>query len=90
MITIEEVTTLKGEAGISVRKQKQIHVFNYEAELKFKATKTENNDVWTEGKIKIHQFFQDDEELEFTITIDKTSEQGPAEFPEKVKNSINS
>ena len=51
--------------------------------MKFKATKTDNNDIWTEGKLKIHEFFQDDDDLEFTITIEKSAEGVPSEFPDK-------
>jgi len=86
---IEEVTNLKGDASLTIRKQKQIHVFNFEIEVKFKATKVGEEEPWTEGKIKIHEFFNDDDEIELTTTIDKSSDNLPGEFLEKVKKAIN-
>lgn len=44
---------------------------------------------WTEGKIKIHEFFNDDDDVEITTTIEKSSDNVPSEFLEKVKQSIN-
>ena len=84
-ITIEEIPTLKGEAALSIWKQKQIHIFNFEIELKFKAIKVGEDEPWTEGKIKIHEFFNDDDDVELTTTIDKSSDNVPGEFLEKVK-----
>lgn len=64
-------------------------MFNFEIEVKFKAIKVGEEEPWTEGKIKIHEFFSDDDDVELTITIDKSSDNVPGTFLEKVKQSIN-
>lgn len=65
-------------------------MFHFEIELKFKAHRVDSEEVWTEGKIKVHEFYNDDDEVELNITIDKSSDDVPSEFLEKVKQSINS
>lgn len=64
-ISIYEVKELKGAASVTIRKQKQLFMFEFEAELYFRARSTVPGDDRTsvQGKIKIHEFNQEDDEL---------------------------
>jgi hypothetical protein len=57
--------------------------------MKFKGIKVGEETPWTEGKIKIHEFFNDDDDVELTITTDKSSDGVPSDFLEKVRQGIN-
>ena len=84
-VNVTKVKKLEGEASLTIRKQKQIHVFHYDVELEFKA---EAGDRWTEGKVKVHEFYAGDDEVEVTTTIDKSSDGLPDPFLEAVKKAI--
>lgn len=70
-ITIYEVKSLTGSASVTIRKQKQIFMFEFEGELYFKAVhKTdERQDVM--GRIKMHEFNQEDDEITTELTCEK-------------------
>lgn len=88
-LNVVEVDKLKGEASITIRKQKQIHVFISEAELKFLAVKSDGEEPQADGVIKIHEFCNDDDDVELSITINKKNDDVPAEFLEKLRQAIN-
>jgi activator of HSP90 ATPase len=45
-IVVYEVKELKGTANVTIRKQKQIFMFEFEGELYWKATGTKQGDEW--------------------------------------------
>jgi activator of HSP90 ATPase len=45
-IVVYEVKELKGSANVTIRKQKQIFMFEFEGELYWKATGTKMGDEW--------------------------------------------
>ena len=55
-ITIYEVKTLTGAASVTIRKQKQIFMFEFEGELYFKAKSLSDDRVSMMGRIKMHEF----------------------------------
>ena len=82
-ITINKIEEIKGDASISIRKQKQIHVFTWEITLKYMATGVEN--VNSEGTIHIHEFGNDDiDDIDLTHKVDKSSDLATDAFREEV------
>ena len=64
-ISVYEVKTLTGSASVTIRKQKQIFMFEFEGELYWKAKCTKAGDDRSEcqGKLKLFEFNQEDDEL---------------------------
>ena len=56
VITLYEVKKIEGQASITIRKQKQIFLFEFELEMYFKAQHSEQSETNTMGTIKIHEF----------------------------------
>ena len=75
-----EVKTIEGEASVTIRKQKQIFLYDFEMEVYFEANGAGDQ---CKGKVKIHEFNQDDDEVVFEITQEK-----PSDFVSKVKKII--
>ena len=83
-IRITEVKEIKGEATITIRKQKQIHIFNFDMKLSFEAEQVVGEEQCS-GDIVVQEFFSDDmDDVELTAKIDKDSE-----FITDVKRTIN-
>jgi len=64
-IEVYEVKEIKGSASVTIRKQKQTPMFEFEGELYWRAKCTKPNDPHStcQGKIKFHEFNQEDDEL---------------------------
>ncbi len=71
-ISIYEVKTLTGSASVTIRKQKQIFMFEYEGELYFKATHLSDERQDVMGRIKFFEFNQEDSELQTELTCEKS------------------
>lgn len=71
-IAIYEVKELKGSASVTIRKQKQIFMFEFEGELYWKAKSTKAGDDRSNcmGKIKFYEFNQEDDELSTEVTCE--------------------
>ena len=71
-IAIYEVKELKGAASVTIRKQKQIFMFEFEGELYWKAKSTKEGDERSNcmGKIKFYEFNQEDDELQTEVTCE--------------------
>ena len=80
-----EVKSLTGEASVTIRKQKQIFLYDFEVEIYFDAKDLDDEAVTCKGTIKFHEFNQDDDELSSDITCET-----PSEFVTKVKKILNS
>lgn len=83
LVKLYEIKTIEGEASVTIRKQKQIFLYEFELEIYFEAMKTENPSQKCKGKIKVHEFNQDDDELTIDITQDS-----PATFVDEVKKIL--
>jgi len=68
LVRLYEVKTIEGEASVTIRKQKQIFLYEFELELYFDACKIGNDAQKCKGKLKVHEFNQDDDELTIDIT----------------------
>lgn len=69
-IEVYEVKELTGSASVTIRKQKQVAMFEFECELYWKARANKEHDTHStcQGKIKIHEFNQEDDELQVEVT----------------------
>ena len=83
-VRLYEVKEITGEASITIRKQKQIFLYDFEIELYFDAKKIGDEETNCKGKIKFHEFNQDDDELTGEITCEKQSD-----FISQVKKILN-
>lgn len=72
-ISIYEVKTLTGSASVTIRKQKQIFMFEFEGELYFKANHLTDDRQDVMGRIKLHEFNQEDDEIMTELTCEKSS-----------------
>lgn len=73
-IEIYEVKELKGAANVTIRKQKQIFMFEFEGEIYWKAKNMKKEDEWKEekcqGKLKLFEFNQEDDEINVEVTCE--------------------
>ena len=69
-IEVYEVKELTGSASVTIRKQKQTPMFEMEGELYWRAKSTRPGDEHStcQGKIKMHEFNQEDDELQTDVT----------------------
>lgn len=74
---------IKGEASVTIRKQKQIFLFDVECEIYFEAYKVSDPNTKCKGKVKVHEVNQDDDELNLEITQEK-----PGDFVAQTKKVI--
>ena len=74
-VSVYEVKELKGSASVTIRKQKQIFMFEFEGELYWKAKSTKPGDERTvcQGKLKLFEFNQEDDELQSEVTCEKSN-----------------
>lgn len=84
-ITIYEIKELKGSASVTIRKQKQLFMFEFEGEVYFKAKSIIPGDDRTDmsGKIKLFEFDHQDDEISTEITAEK-----PGQWADKVKSAL--
>jgi hypothetical protein len=58
---------------VTIRKQKQIFMFEFEAELYFKAINLTDDRQDVMGRIKLFEFNQEDDEIQTELTCEKSS-----------------
>jgi len=73
-VRIYEMKKIEGAASVTIRKQKQIFLYDFEMELYFDAKKLSDPDTNCKGKLKIHELNQDDDEMTIDITLDAQSD----------------
>ena len=81
---IYEIKEIEGAASITIRKQKQIFLYDFEFEVYFEAKNVNDESIDCKGTIKFHEFNQDDDELVSDITCEQRSD-----FITQVKKIIN-
>jgi len=84
LVRLYEIKTIEGEASVTIRKQKQIFLFEFELEIYFDAVSTTDPSTKCKGKMKVHEFNQDDDELSLEVTQEK-----PGDFVSAVKKILN-
>ena len=83
LVKLYEIKTMEGEASVTIRKQKQIFLYEFELEIYFEAMKIGDPAQKCKGKVKVHEFNQDDDELNMEIT-----QESPASFVDEVKKIL--
>jgi len=75
-IEVYEVKELTGTASVTIRKQKQTPMFEFEGEVYWRAKSTRVGDDRSscQGKIKVHEFNQEDDELQTDVTCGTDTE----------------
>ena len=84
LVRLYEVKEIEGQASVTIRKQKQIFLFDFELEIYFDAKSVADPSETCKGKVKVHEFNQDDDEVNMDITQEKSSD-----FVSKVKKILN-
>ena len=73
-VSFYEMKSIEGDASVTIRKQKQIFLYSFEMELYFQAHKVSDPETKCKGKVKIHEFNQDDDEINMDITQETQSD----------------
>ena len=76
--------TIEGEASVTIRKQKQIFLFEFEMEIYFEAKQVSDPSKSCKGKVKVRELNQDDDECDLEVTQEK-----PGDFIATVRKTIN-
>jgi len=71
-IEIYEVKELEGTASVTIRKQKQLFMFNFEGEFYFKAKSLTDENETMMGRIQVHEFNQEDNDIEIEPFSEKS------------------
>lgn len=79
-----EVKEIEGQASVTIRKQKQIFLYDFEVEIYFDAKSDDDPTQSCKGRVKIYEFNQDDDEINLEIIQETQSD-----FVSKVKKIIN-
>ena len=84
-IEVYEIKELNGSASVTIRKQKQLFMFEFEGELYWRATSTSAEDGRSkcQGKLKFHEFNQEDDEINTDLTCGASTP-----FAEGVKTAV--
>lgn len=74
-LTVSKIKEIKGSATISIRKKKQVYLYDFEIEGEWKAAEREGDQEAT-GEFRIQEFFQDDdpEDVQLHVTAEKSDE----------------
>ena len=72
-ISLYEVKSLEGTASVSIRKGKQIFMYEFEGEIYFKAQNTQDERQDCMGRIKLFEFNQEDDEIQTELTCEKST-----------------
>lgn len=74
IVRLYEVKSINGNASITIRKQKQIFLYEYTIEMYFDSKHKTDEETKCMGTIKIHEFNQDDDDIDITVTCEKPTE----------------
>ena len=74
-IEVYEIKELKGSASVTIRKGKQIFLWEFEGELYWRAKGTKEGEAWKDlkcqGKLKMHEFNYEDDEIAVEVTCEQ-------------------
>lgn len=86
-IEVYEIKELKGSANVTIRKQKQIFMFEFEGELYWRAKSTKPGDEWKDlkcqGKISLYEFNHEDDEINAEVVCEQ-----PGKWEDGVKQAV--
>ena len=85
-VRLYEIKTIEGSASITIRKQKQIFLFEFKLDIYFDAVNLkspENEEEKAMGRVVVDEFNQDDDEIEVDVVCEK-----PTEFVAQVKKVL--
>jgi activator of HSP90 ATPase len=85
-IKITKVKDIKGSAVITIRKKKQMFLYDFEIELEWEATEREGDEE-AKGTIKIFEFHQDDDDDDINLEIKADKE---THYSDEARSAINS
>ena len=66
-VRMYEVKEVEGQASVTIRKQKQIFLYDFEMEVYFEAKKVSDPSESCKGRVKMHELNQDDDEINLDI-----------------------
>ena len=81
LIQLYEVKELKGTCNITIRKQKQLFLYEFELDIYFEASR---GDEECKGRVQVHEFNQNDDEYDIVVICDQEKDLVPI-----VKRDIN-
>ena len=73
-VKLYETKSVEGSCSITIRKGKQIVLFDFSMDAYFKATSKTDEEETAMGTIQIHEFNQDDDEVDITVTNEKQND----------------
>lgn len=65
---------MEGSASISIRKQKQIFLFDYKLDIYFDAVHLNEPETKAMGRVTVDEFNQDDEDIDVDVVCEKKEE----------------
>ena len=84
LVKLYEIKEIEGQASVTIRKQKQIFLYDFEVEIYFTAELVADPSQSCKGRVKVHEFNQDDDEINLEITQETQSD-----FVSQVKKILN-
>ena len=82
-IRLYEVKSIDGSASITIRKQKQIFLFDYKLDIYFDAVDLKEPETKALGRVTVEEFNQDDDDIDVDVVCEKKEE-----FVYQVKNVL--
>lgn len=73
-IRLYEIKTIDGSASITIRKQKQIFLFEYKLDIYFDAVHLNEPETKAMGRVTVEEFNQDDDDLDVDVVCEKKEE----------------
>lgn len=70
-IRLYEVKSIDGSASITIRKQKQIFLFEYKLDIYFDAVHLKDSETKAMGRVLVEEFNQDDDDLDVDVVCEK-------------------
>jgi activator of HSP90 ATPase len=73
-IKLYEMKSIEGSASITIRKSKQIFLFDFTIEIYFDAYREGHKDDNIMGRVILHEFNQDDDDIDIGYVCEKKSD----------------
>ena len=83
-VEMYDIKEMEGQASVTIRKQKQIFLYDIETEIYFQAHKVSDPSQECKGRVKVFELNQDDDEINLEITQETQSD-----FVSAVKKILN-
>jgi activator of HSP90 ATPase len=73
-IKLYEMKSIEGSASITIRKSKQIFLFDFTIEIYFDAYREGQKEDIIMGRVILHEFNQDDDDIDIGYVCEKKSD----------------